>query len=286
VRIAIFLEFSAAGPPVPRINPVTAEVVSWLEAKGATVDLVVPEDGVRDLSDVRPAHDLYVLKSKTPMTRSLAWTLALAGAPTLNSVRSCDLARDKAAATALLAAAGVPVPPSWGASDPTLLRPLLGSGPLWLKSPSGSKGRGIHRVLRPEELDGARPALDPCGLPLPLLAQREVSGDGAVLKAYVVGERVWGRLKPWPVRTMEDKLGVPSSLRPEIRAAALTCGRCLGLELYGVDFLLAGDDFFAIDVNPFPGFRGDPEIPRDLADYIYRCALSPRAVTSGAAFVR
>jgi ribosomal protein S6--L-glutamate ligase len=282
VRIAIFLEPSAAGLPAPRINPVTAEVVSRLRGKGAAVDLVVPEDRALDLGDVRPTHDLYVLKSKTPLARSLAWTVTLGGAPTLNSVRSCDLARDKAAATALLAAAGVPVPPSWVVGDPTLLRPLLGHGPLWLKSPGGSKGRGIRRVLDPDELAGARPDLDPCGLPLPLLAQAEVPGDGTVLKAYVVGERVWGRVKPWPVRTAEDKLGVPSSLRPEIRAAALTCGRCLGLELYGVDFLVAGDDFFAVDVNPFPGFRGDPEIPGQLADYIYQRALAPRAAPSGA----
>jgi ribosomal protein S6--L-glutamate ligase len=111
-----------------------------------------------------------------------------------------------------------------------------------------------------------------------------VPGDGTVVKAYVVGQRVWGRAKPWPVRTMEDKLGVPLSLRPEIRDAALACGRCLGLELYGVDFLLTGDDFFAVDVNPFPGFRGDPEIPRDLADYIHQRALSPRGATAGAEF--
>jgi ribosomal protein S6--L-glutamate ligase len=282
MRIAVFLEPAAAGPPLPRINPVTAEVVSRLREKGAKVDLAVPEDGVLDLGDVRPAHDLYVLKSKTPMARSLAWTLALAGAPTLNSVRACDLARDKAAATALLAAAGVPVPPSWVAGDPTLLRPLLERGPLWLKAPGGSKGRGIRRVLDPEELAGESPILDPCGLPLPVLAQQEVPGDGMVLKAYVVGEQVWGRAKPWPARTMEDKLGVPSSFRPEIMEAALACGRCLGLELYGVDFLLAGDDFFAVDVNPFPGFRGDPEIPRALADYIHQRALSPCAAAVGA----
>jgi ribosomal protein S6--L-glutamate ligase len=283
MRIAIFLEPAAAGSPRPRINPVTAEVVARLEEQGATVDLVVPEDGVLDLGDVRPGHDLYVLKSKTPLARSLAWTLALGGAPTLNSVRSCDLARDKAAATALLAAAGVPVPPSWVAGDPTLLGPLLGSGPLWLKAPDGSKGRGIRRVLDPDELAGAQPALDPCGLPLPLLAQREVPGDGMVLKAYVVGELVWGRVKPWPARTTEDKLGVPSSLRPEVRAAALACGRCLGLELYGVDFLTAGDEFFAVDVNPFPGFRGAPEIPGEIADYIYQRALAPRAAPPGPA---
>jgi ribosomal protein S6--L-glutamate ligase len=280
MRIAVFLEPSAADRSQPRLNPVTAEVVARLGDKGATVDLVVPEDGVLDLDDVRPAHDLYVLKSKTPMARSLAWTLTLAGAPTLNSVRSCDLARDKAAATALLAAAGVPVPPSWVAADPTLLRPLVGSGPLWLKAPAGSKGRGVRRVLDPEELAGAEPDLDPCGLPLPLLAQREVPGDGTVLKVYVVGQRVWGRLKPWPVRTVEDKVGVPTPLRPEIRDAALASGRCLGLELYGVDFLGAGDDFFAVDVNPFPGFRGDPQIPAELADYIFQRALAPRAAAA------
>jgi ribosomal protein S6--L-glutamate ligase len=284
VRIAIFLEPEASGRPAPRINPVTAEVVAGLRAKGATVDLFVPEAEAVALGEVRPAHDLYVLKSKTPMARSLAWVLTLAGAPTLNTVRSCDRARDKVATTALLAAAGVPVPTSWAAGEPSLLDRLLGGGPLWLKAPGGSKGRGIRRLLDAEHLEGVRPDRDPAGLPLPLLVQREVPGDGTVLKVYVVGERVWARLKPWPVRTVEDKLGVPAPLRSEVRAAALTCGQALGLEVYGVDVLLAGDAFFVVDVNPFPGFRGDFDLPGCLTEYIYQGALAPRAARSGAAF--
>ena len=69
------------------------------------------------------------------------------------------------------------------------------------------------------------------------------------------------------------------ALRPAVRDAALACGRALGLELYGVDFLEAGDKFFAVDVNALPGYKGAPEAPRALVDYLYRRAL--RAASDG-----
>ena len=153
MHIAFFLQ-RLSPAEAPRINPVTGEVIARLRERGARVDLLVAEDQVFDIGTLRPAHDLYVLKSKSPLTLSVAAILADAGAAVVNSVDACRLVRDKIVATALLAAAGVPVPASWATADAQRLRPLLGGGPLWLKPQAGSKGRGVRRVSAATELCG------------------------------------------------------------------------------------------------------------------------------------
>ena len=288
MRIAFLLEPLAPADSAPRINPVTAEVIGRLRERGARVDLIVPENGCVDLAELRPAHDLYVLKSKTPLALSYGGALAGAGAPAVNSFWSCTLVRDKIAAAALLAGAGIPVPPSWATGQAGNLLPLLAGGPLWLKSQRGSKGRGVHRVCDAtalhDALGGATLWADPQGLPLPLFAQREVPSRGRDLKTYIVGDQIWAVEKPWPVRTPEDKAGRPAELPPRIREAALRCGRVLGLELYGVDFLVSEAGSFVVDVNAFPGFRGPAAVPRALAEYLYGRAAQarPRSAPAGA----
>jgi ribosomal protein S6--L-glutamate ligase len=275
MRIAFLLQKPA--PDAPSVSAVTAEIVARLRARGARVDLMVPEDGPLDVADIRPTYDLYVLKSKTPLTLSLAGALTVMGARVVNTFRSCNLARDKIATTAILAASGVPVPPSWAMGRAALLRPLLGDGPLWIKPQRGSRGIGVHRLDDPAALDDSGTCVDPYGLPLPLFAQRDVPSGGQDLKVYIVGDKLWAIAKPFPPRTARDKMGTPVPLPSDIRAAALVCGRALGLELYGVDFLVGQSQFFAIDVNAFPGYKGAAKAPCHIADYLYECTLRPYA---------
>lgn len=279
VRIGFLLKGSEADGSVPHVSALTQEVIARLQARGARVDLIVPENGPFDIAEVRPACDLYVLKEKTPLILSFAGALTTAGAAVVNTFRSCSLTRDKIAATAVLAGAGVPVPPSWTTGEPARFRALLGEEPLWLKPPQGSRGSGVMRLTAPSGLEGQQTQLDVHGLVLPLFAQREVPSEGRDLKVFVVGEQTWAIARPFPARTLAEKLGTPVALRPAVRDAALACGRALGLELYGVDFLEAGDKFFAVDVNALPGYKGAPEAPRALADYLYRRAR--RAASDG-----
>jgi ribosomal protein S6--L-glutamate ligase len=254
---------------------VTAEIVARLrDTHGVTVDLLTPDEQLLELGQLQAEHDLYVLKAKTPMTLAMAAAVSAAGARVINTFEASNLTRDKLAATAVLAASGVPVPASWATGRPELLRDQLEGGPLWLKPQRGSQGKGVRRLTSVAEMDRAEcAACDVYGLPIPLFAQREVPSGGRDLKVYVVGEHMWAIARPFPARTLEDKLGTPCRVPPMIREAAIGCGRALGLELYGVDFLVAGDQFFVIDVNALPGFKGVPEAPAAIADYVYERTL-------------
>jgi ribosomal protein S6--L-glutamate ligase len=280
VRIGFLLRAEVEGG-APYLSAVTREVVARLRERGAVVDLIVPENAPFDIADVRPVHDLYVLKEKSPLILGFAGALTVAGAVIVNTFASCSLTRDKIAATAVLAGAGVPVPPSWTTGQPSSLKPLLAGGPLWLKPSRGSRGEGVSRVTDPGGLDEQPAPTDVYGLPLPVFAQGEVPSTGRDLKVFVVGEEMWAITRSFPARTMEEKLGTPASVRPDIRTATLVCGRALGLELYGVDFLEAEDRFFAVDVNALPGYKGAPEAPRALADHLYHRAV--RAAKGGGA---
>ena len=267
MRIAIFLQ-QPGDDARPRINRVTGEVIARLMERGARVDLRVAEDELFDVAAIRPAHDLYVLKSKSPLTLTVAGVLEDAGAIVVNSVRSCDMARDKITTTALLAASGVGVPPSWATGLPAALGPFLEGGPLWFKPQRGGNGLGVHRVRVPSEIPGCV-ARDASDLPLPVFAQRESGGSGRDLKVYIVGDRAWARSKPWPVRSEVDKQGIPAHLPGRVQEAAFRCGLALGLEIYGVDFVTDGERFYAVDVNAFPSSQGPLDLPRHLADYLF-----------------
>ena len=65
-RIAFFLQRTGPDSDAPRISPLAQEIIARLRERGLWVDLIVPENGPVDLADVRPMHDLYVLKSETP----------------------------------------------------------------------------------------------------------------------------------------------------------------------------------------------------------------------------
>jgi ribosomal protein S6--L-glutamate ligase len=278
VRIAFLVQASKADPHGPGLTRVTAETLARLRERGAQVDVLVAGAQVLDLAALTsPQHDLYVLKSKAPLTHSLAGALEVAGATVVNTFTASTLTWDKIATTWVLSAAGVPVPASWATGRAEAVRPLLTTGPLWIKPQHGKSGSGVHRVTQAAALDASIEGLDPYGFPLPLFAQRDVPSGGLDFKVYVIGDRMWSMTKPWPPRVPGDKSGTAVPLPPAIREAALTAGRTLGLELYGVDFLLppdAPDEFVVVDVNAFPGYNGLAEAPGALADYLYQRARS------------
>ncbi len=135
---------------------------------------------------------------------------------------------------------------------------------------------------RGEQIAVVRDARDLDELPAsagPFLAQRYVQGKGLDLKAYVIGDQVFGVWRPFPARTAAEKRGPRCALSQEIREICLRCGRLFGLELYGVDLIETDDGPTVIEVNCFPGYRGVPGADSLIADHIVRTAESVRAKT-------
>jgi ribosomal protein S6--L-glutamate ligase len=259
-------------PPRPH-SPITPVVVALLEEWGATVELVHPDDQLTDLATVRVEHDLYILKSGTELALSLAGALHGLGARILNPYPIAAMCRDKIVATRTLERAGVPVPATYTAMHPARLAPLLDAGPLVVKPYRGSEGRGVHVVWDADELDDV-----PAGHG-PVFAQRYHEPQGRDRKIYVIGGQVFGVKRVWPVRSIEDKLGEPFTITPELRAIALRCGEAFGLELYGLDIIISDGRPYVVDISSFPGFKGVPDAALRLADYIFTAAQ--RVVAGG-----
>jgi len=237
-------------------------LIERLHLSGCSVEIWVPEKEPTDLRALELAADLYVWKSHERLCDSVAACIEASGIPLLNGYFSTLQVRDKIVTAKCLMDAGLPTPQAYYADSIEQLRAVVKSYPIVVKPNAGRRGERIEVVRSPEKLER---------LPVPyrgVFAQRYVSNDGLDLKAYVIGEQVFGVARPFPVRTVADKRGKPRAISPEVREICLRCGELFGLELYGVDLIETADGPYVIEVNCFPGYKGVPDADRLLADYI------------------
>jgi ribosomal protein S6--L-glutamate ligase len=254
-------------PPVP--SPLLVDVARRLRRRGHGVDAVIVEEAVNVPERLPVEYDLYLVKSHTELTLSLAAVLHARGARTLNPYPACAIVQDKITAAARLAAAGVPVPKSWTTGDLRLLAPLLDTWPVVVKPHRGHRGAGV--VLVPDR--SAMAALPPpTG---PVLVQEHVRGCGEDLKVYVAGEEVFAVRKPFSADSF-TRPGRAVPVTPEVREMALRCGAACGLGLYGLDVIESPDGPVVVDLNYFPGYKGVPGVAALLADYIDEFACGAR----------
>jgi len=207
------------------------------------------------------AHDLYLLKSDTELSLSMAGVLHAQGARLLNPYPACLAVRDKIVASWHLCAAGIPAPRTWITNDLSLLRPFAETQPLIIKPYRGFHGAGIRIVRSRDEL-AALPTPES-----PALVQEYIEGSGHDVKVYVIGEEVFATRKPFSPDSF-TRPGQPSAVSDRVRDIALRCGPLFGLGLYGLDVIESPRGPVVVDVNYFPGYKGIPEAPRLLADYI------------------
>jgi ribosomal protein S6--L-glutamate ligase len=258
MRIAFLL---TRHPPTRR-SPIFPEVVRLLRARGANVDVVYPDERMTELRALRVDHDLYVLKSGSETALSLAGALHSLGAAILNPYPAAAICRDKIVASRVLDGAGIPAPPSYVASRPEQLIPLLEHGPLIVKPYRGSQGRGVQIVHDAIELleNGVNGG--------PLFAQRYLQPEGRDRKIYRIGDEIFGVERVWPARSYREKLGRPFAVSGTLREIAFGCGSALGLSLFGFDVVISEGKSYLVDISSFPGFKGVPNAALRLADYI------------------
>nr|NLD40516.1 ATP-grasp domain-containing protein [Actinomycetales bacterium] len=243
--------------PANRPSPVMPAMIEHLEAAGATVRRVYPDEGA---TVPAPGEvDLVVLKSKTPAALELARQYHEAGIASFNTYPVTVLCRDKIATTRALEQGGVPVPTTWAVQDATELATHLADGPLIVKPYRGSQGRGIEVVRTPEELGGIDHGGDV------ILAQRYMEPDGKDRKIYRIGDEVFCVERVWPPTNYEEKLGRLVEIPPAVEAAARASGDALGIDTYGVDIIEHHGEPYVVDLSSFPGFKGVPDAGARLA---------------------
>jgi ribosomal protein S6--L-glutamate ligase len=266
-------------------HPIWSQVGERLAHRGAQVDFLWPEEGLTDLGRVRVEHDLYVLKSGSPLGLSYAGALHAAGAAILNPYPVAAMCRDKIVTSHVLAAAGVPTPETWVTDHRRYLYGLLDDGPIVVKPYRGSRGAGVQIVYSAADLDAAQLDDEAGG---PLFAQRYHAPDGNGLdyKMYCIGGDVYGVRRVWPARTAEDKLGQPFVPGEELVRIARQCSAAIGVDTFGFDIVFSGGVPYVVDLSSWPGFKGVPNNVALLTATIERAAWRARcgeAVTEGVA---
>lgn len=242
------------------------EVIRQLTAWGHQVDVVRPGGSLLCMTETVSAgsHDAWVLKTVSGGPGlTLLEAAAAAGLTTVNDARSIRGVRDKALAAAIGRARGLPLPPTYAAASPELLREIPAAEyPLVVKPADGSSGRAVHLVSSPERLEAMLPVLAGEGL---LIAQPYVPNSGTDIKVYGVGGELFAteRCSPLHPDPAVRERRVP--LSAEVAAIAAQVGAVYGLDLYGVDVLLGPDGPVVVDVNDFPSFRQVPDAAARVA---------------------
>lgn len=251
----------ARSPNSGRTSVLVPELVARLRSRGCSVDLLDPDRAAHDLSRVDATYDLVVLKSGTEAALSWAGALEAAGQRVVNPHAVAAACRDKIVQTGVLLRAGLPVPTSWLVCDPTSLAGELDTGPLILKDPRGSQGRGLAVVHSKEELAVLRRER-------PWLGMRYHAPDGADLKLYRIGEEVFGVERPFPATSYAEKTGRIVDVPPDLREVLMRCGEAFGITVYGVDVIRSGGVPWLVDMSAFPGFKGVPDAGSRIADHL------------------
>ncbi|MCK7626863.1 alpha-L-glutamate ligase [Streptomyces sp. RS10V-4] len=223
-----------------------------------------------------PLADVYLLKARTPRALALAARLEAAGAPVVNPAAATARCQDRVAMAETARAAGLPF-------AATVRQAVLGEPwapapdtrfPFVLKSRHSRRGDLVARVDTPGRLAGLA-AAHPGE---PVIVQEFTANDGWDHKLWVVGGQLFAarRRSELSPGGRGPNLPLPAAGLPAGWAAtALRTGAAFGLDVYGVDLLDAGDGTpLIVDVNAFPGIRGQAGAPEALAALALRRAAA------------
>ncbi|MEU7133286.1 alpha-L-glutamate ligase [Streptomyces sp. NPDC046261] len=241
--------------------------VEWLDP-GATDSFPDP-DGLADV---------YLLKTRTPRALALARFLEQHGAPVLNSAASTGLCQDRTLMAQVALRAGLPFVAT--RTEPSLRRfEAAGelAGPVVVKSRTSRRHDLVARVddaTRLREL-AERWADEP------VVIQPFTPNSGWDHKLWVVGDQVFAGLRRSELAAggtdKRTRPLAPDALPAGWPALALRVGEVFALDVYGVDLLDAGGGTpVIVDINAFPGIRGQAGAPEALAALALRTAAGSR----------
>ncbi len=204
--------------------------------------------------------------------------LELMKIPTTLSAAGLSTARNKFATMQKLRAAGLRIPESFLVASKIKAGDVIERTPppLILKLLSGTQGVGVMKV---EKVSDVGPIIDTLvELKQLILIQSYVPNPGEDIRMFVVGEEVVGAMvrKAGPTEWRSNiHLGGRGVLYQNTEAEAemaVRAAKAVGLEIAGVDMIMAKDGPFLIEVNASPGFKGlmkatDVDVPGKIIEY-------------------
>ncbi|MEU5419640.1 RimK family alpha-L-glutamate ligase [Streptomyces sp. NPDC001407] len=214
--------------------------------------------------------DVYLLKSRTPCALAFARYLEQHGAPVLNSADATERCQDRTAMAEVALAAGLP----FAATTPATTLPRLAARdgltyPLVVKS---RHSRRHDLVARADDAEQLR-TLAAQWPDEPVVTQTFTPNSGWDHKLWVVGDEIFAAVR-------RSELASPAPRRPEPVAVAelptawldvvRRAGEVFALDVYGVDLLDVPEGPLIVDVNAFPGIRGQRGAPEALASLALR----------------
>ncbi|MFB8173423.1 RimK family alpha-L-glutamate ligase [Kitasatospora purpeofusca] len=263
-------------------HPVLAATTALLTAGGHHVEAIDPTAGpdgqvgpvgpVGQAGPSGPAADVYLLKAHTPAALALARGLEERGVPVVNPVAATELCQDRLAMAELARRAGLPFAPTRAAADPAELLAAVEAGDLLLPLVVKSRHSRRHDLVARVDDTARLRALAEQWPDEPVVAQPYLPSTGWDQKLWVVaGQLFCARRRSelaGPEHTElpggDDGFG-PAELSADRAAVALRAGEVFGLDVYGVDLLDGPGEPVVVDVNAFPGIRGQAGAPEALA---------------------
>lgn len=207
------------------------------------------------------------------------------GIPTLNSASAVSICDDKARASMVLEAAGIPSPKTFIAySVESALAACEELGyPAVMKPVTGSWGRLISKVNGPEQAKAIISQKSEHGSFHHEIyyIQEFIEKPGRDIRAYVIGGRIvaasYRTSEHWITNAARGAVSVPCPITPEIEDLALRSCEVVGARLAGVDLIETDEGLKVIEINTGGEFKGlmtttDRDIAGEIVDEAVRIA--------------
>ncbi|WP_371481508.1 RimK family alpha-L-glutamate ligase [Kitasatospora sp. NBC_00315] len=230
--------------------------------------------------------DVYLLKSRTPRALALARHLEALGAPVINSAAATALLQDRTAMARTALDAGLSFAATRTAGS---IAELTGPGgltaadfPLVVKSRHSRR----HDLVARADDAGQLAALASGRPDEPVVVQPFAANSGWDQKLWVIAGRVFAARRRSELAVAERGPAqplTPGDLPADRIDLARRVGEVFGLDVYGVDLLDGPGEPLIVDINAFPGIRGQAGAPEALAALALRAAGGGRVPPQAAA---
>jgi RimK family alpha-L-glutamate ligase len=198
----------------------------------------------------------------------------LGGVWVFNPARVIETTVDKYYTSALLAAAGLPTPPTIVVEDRQAATDAFEElgGDVVVKPLFGSLGRGMVRVESADIAYRVFQALEMGNYVFYL--QRFIPHANRDIRAFVLGDRVLAAMErigeSWKTNVAQGATARWIELSPEAEDLAIRAARVIGAPYAGVDLMLSEDgELFVIEVNGIPGWQGLQQVcPFSIAEEV------------------